>query len=254
MGAFGGRAIGSAKPSAAPNKVQWTWVECADRCTDDERCVYFLVSKSKGCVLKSTKGKFTPNTGASVAMMHGDCPNPALTAAPQMTRLPTSEPATPTPERTSTATPPSNFVGASECIVLKRVGKAYAGRTVAQFNNADGAEAITDTNECAAKCKEDLRCVYFSVNKGKSKGCSLKSTRRGSALSSTAYLGHGTCTHAVPPTCKVMETGKGDRNFMKNPLATFLSVINAVRCVLQGQACQLPMCSLATSCPAPAVA
>ena len=106
----------------------------------------------------------------------------------------------------------------------------------------------------AAKCKEDLRCVYFSVNKGKSKGCSLKSTRRGSALSSTAYLGHGTCTHAVPPTCKVMETGKGDRNFMKNPLATFLSVINAVRCVLQGQACQLPMCSLATSCPAPAVA
>ena len=67
-----------------------------------------------------------------------------------------------------------------DCTVLKKAGVAYNGPIVAKFNNVGGATPITDVAACAQKCAANAECTYFAVNKSPSKGCVLKSNRRGS--------------------------------------------------------------------------
>ena len=47
----------------------------------------------------------------------------------------------------------------------------------------------------------------------RSKGCVLKSNKRGSPVKHSNFLGHGFCEHAVPSTCKMVATGKGYTRF-----------------------------------------
>ena len=177
---------------------------CALECNMEPLCIYFTIHDADGCQLRRTKTTLVESSAFDAG--HGEC----VTAA------------------SSTTTAAAPATGAT-CTMLKRVGLAYAGKIVVQYNNADGATAITDPLECAAKCKADLRCIYFSVNKAKSKGCALKSTRRGSAIKNAAYLGHGTCEHPAPATCTLGEVGKGDKSYLRDTLAQFPKIINAVR-------------------------
>lgn len=145
--------------------------------------------------------------------------------------------------RASTAAPATTTTAQAsvQCTMLKKAGVAYSGPIVAKFNNADGATAITDPDECAQKCAENPECTYFSVNKARSKGCVLKSNRRGSPVKSSAYLGHGTCEHAVPASCQQLGTSQGHSKFKKNNLGSFRNIKNAGGCAQKCEA--TPGCS-----------
>ena len=117
-----------------------------------------------------------------------------------------------------------------DCTVLKKAGVAYNGPIVAKFNNAGGATPITDVAECAQKCAENAECTYFAVNKSPSKGCVLKSNRRGSPVKNAAFLGHGSCEHAVPAACATTGAGQGWSNFKKNKLGSYKNIKNEGGC------------------------
>ena len=117
-----------------------------------------------------------------------------------------------------------------DCTVLKKAGVAYNGPIVAKFNNVGGATPITDVAECAQKCAENAECTYFAVNKSPSKGCVLKSNRRGSPVKNAAYLGHGSCEHAVPAGCATTGAGQGWSMFKKNNLGSYKNIKNEGGC------------------------
>ena len=150
-----------------------------------------------------------------------------------------SAPATPGPTtataaattNAAAATPPvGTGTGAGACTVLQKRGVAYNGPIVAKYNNAGGATPITDVAACAQKCAANTECTYFAVNKSPSKGCVLKSNRRGSPIKHAAFLGHGTCEHAVPASCATTGTGQGWSKFKKNNLGSYKNIKNAGGC------------------------
>ena len=119
------------------------------------------------------------------------------------------------------------------CVVLQKAGVGHHGPVVAKFSNANGATAITTPNECAQKCAQNSACTYWVVNKARSRGCVLKSNRRGSPARSRDIVGHGFCEHAMPSTCTQLGTGEGHSRYKSrsNTLGpTFKNIKNAAGC------------------------
>jgi len=110
-GAHHGKVISAATHTLSPDGLQWTWQQCADSCLSDASCVYFVVSKQKGCVRKLTKRKFAANTAANTILSHGTCseaeactttPTPAVVTS---TAAPIIATATATPPTVATSAP-----------------------------------------------------------------------------------------------------------------------------------------------------
>ena len=171
-GGYGGRVIGRVKHKLSPDGTAWTWQQCAAMCLNydgyrssnglnyegaDEKCVYFLLSAQKGCVLKVNQEKFTPNTGRNTVLANGVCTRTCPTGTSAPTTTTTSAPSQ------VQAMPPT-------CIALKvfpkGLGKkgrhAYEGRAMGPWN-----AGIREGALCAAECAKDIKCGYWMLHESK---------------------------------------------------------------------------------------
>ena len=126
------------------------------------------------------------------------------------------------------------------CTAFPKAGKAYAGPVIMKYdkNHPDGL--VTDVAKCAQLCAANIECTYFSVSSQGSKGCVLKTNRRGSPVSAGHYLGHGSCEHAMPSDCKQLGVGEGHKGFKKQNIGIRKNIRNSAGCA--------QLCAATTGC------
>ena len=65
----------------------------------------------------------------------------------------------------------------------------------------DGDTPIVNPTLCALKCSQTPGCTYYVSRAARSKGCILKSHKRGKPTPNADILGHGHCAHELPLAC-----------------------------------------------------
>ena len=275
-GGYKGPAIGYVKHRDSPGGKVWAFEECASACSNPDYavaagfkptskvCSYFLLSKSRGCVLKTKRRTFLPNDGRGDVTDHADCgatttpatkaplttPPPATKPSPvttpqSTTKLPatkppaTKPPATTAPARASSTarTSPATTASAAttttmpaRCTAYPHSSNAYAGPIIEMFNDAHPGGYVGDVGRCAALCASNVACTYYSTSTDRGKGCVLKSNRRGKPVTKSAYVGHGACSHEMPATCKLLGTSEGYSRYRTGPWERIKTIRNAAGC------------------------
>ena len=280
VGGYKGPVLGNIKHRNSPGGKVWAFNECAEACSNSDYavaagfeptskvCTYFLLSKSRGCVLKTKRRAFVPNDGRGDVTDHADCgsPKPATEAPltkpapatkpssntkpqPTTTLLSTKLPATKPPATklsattmavsvpSTTRTNPTTRSNAAttvpmpaQCTAYPHPGNAYAGHIISMFNKAHLDGYVGDPSRCAVLCASNIACAYYSVSTDRNKGCVLKSNRKGRPVSKSTYVGHGECGHVMPATCKLLGTHEGFSRFKSGPWEAIKSIRNAAGC------------------------
>jgi len=148
--------------------------ECGFKCATNSKCVYWMVTPTDRCLLKSSKTSFVKRAGFT----HGD--RSATCAATRCAAAPT------------------------ECTKIADNGY-YKGARYASFTSEQAPDGDEWTwEQCAAKCAGDDRCNYWKVNTRSVKHACQLLAEKSDDFVSKSYIFHGVtnaaCKAAPTPT------------------------------------------------------